>query len=174
MPERLAEPLGPDDHVAGPPDADLELVMYGDFECPYCAAAQPIIARVRTRLGARLRFAYRHFPIEEIHPHALGAAQAAEAAAAQGAFWAMHDALYAAPGRLEEADLLAHARDLGLDADRVAAELAARTHLARVRRDLSSGRAGGVTGTPGFFANAVRVAGSFDAGSLVEALVSEP
>jgi protein-disulfide isomerase len=173
MSDRLAEPLGPEDHVMGPDGADLELVMYGDFECPFCAAAQPILARVRTRLGARLRFAYRHFPIEERHPHALGAAQAAEAAGAQGAFWAMHDALFAAPGRLEHDDLVAHAHDIGLDADRVAAELAAGAHVPRVRRDQASGVAGGVTGTPGFFANGVRVTGAFDAGSLVEALTSD-
>jgi protein-disulfide isomerase len=147
--------------------------MYGDFECPYCAAAQSVLARVHDRLGDRLRFAYRHFPIAELHPHALKAAQAAEAAAAQGAFWAMHDALFAAPDRLEERDLIDRARRLGLDADRVAAELADEVHLPRVERDIDIGRAGGVAGTPAFFANGVRVEGAFDAGSLVDALLSD-
>src|SRR4051794_6860176 len=94
MSDRLSEPVGPADHVRGAPGADLELVMYGDFECPYCTAAQSIIERVRSRLGDRLRFVFRHFPLEQIHPHARQAAEASEAAAAQEAFWEMHDALY--------------------------------------------------------------------------------
>src|SRR3712207_2452068 len=102
--------------------------MYGDFECPYCAAAQSILARVRDRLGDDLRFVFRHFPIEDLHPHARHAAEASEAAAAQGAFWPMHDRMYAARGRLADRDLVSHARDLGLDADRLGAELAAGTH----------------------------------------------
>jgi protein-disulfide isomerase len=99
MTDRLSEPVGPGDHLRGSPGADLELVMYGDFECPYCTAAQSILDRVRERLGDRLRFVFRHFPLEELHPHARQAAEAAEAAAAQDAFWEMHDALYAAGGR---------------------------------------------------------------------------
>ena len=114
--------------------------MYGDFECPYCAASQSILARVRKRLGDELRFAFRHLPLESVHPHARHAAEAAEAAAAQGAFWEMHDALYAARGRLEDADLVAHARELGLDAERVGRELAAGAHAARVERDAASAR----------------------------------
>ena len=121
-----------DDHVRGAEGAELELVMYGDFECPYCAAAQGIVARVVNRLGDRLRFVFRHFPLDEVHPHASHAAQASEAAAAQGDFWGMHDALYAARGRLEDADLAAHARGLGLDGDAVAAALADGRHAARV------------------------------------------
>src|ERR687894_430431 len=132
----LDPPIGPEDHVRGRPDAPYELVMYGDFECPYCAAAQSILARVRSRLGDRLRFAFRHFPIEELHPHARHAAEVAEAAAAQGAFWEMHDALYAARGALTDRDLLAHASVLGLDTDRIASELADHVHLARVLRNL--------------------------------------
>ncbi|HVL95901.1 MAG TPA: DsbA family protein [Solirubrobacteraceae bacterium] len=170
MAEREIAPLGPGDHVRGADGAELELVMYGDFECPYCAAAQSIVARVRDRLGERLRFAFRHFPLEDVHPHALRAAEAAEAAAAQDAFWEMHDALYGARGRLAERDLVALARALGLDAGRVTAELTAGVHSERVRRDLAGGRAAGVTGTPAFFVNGVRLGGAFDAGSLVDAL----
>ena len=95
VPDVLTPPLGADDHVDGPADAPLELVMYGDFQCPFCTAAQPILRRVRDRLDGRLRFAFRHFPLRALHPDAERAAQASEAAAAQGAFWAMHDALYA-------------------------------------------------------------------------------
>src|SRR5690349_24465748 len=95
------------DHVAGPYDAPLELVMYGDFQCPYCAAAQSIVRRVRERLDGRLRFVFRHLPLVEVHPDAERAAEAAEAASAQGSFWEMHDALYANGGRLAAADLIA-------------------------------------------------------------------
>ena len=170
MADHLTIPPGPDDHVRGPDDADLELVMYGDFECPYCMAAQSILGRVRARLGERLRFVFRHFPVEAVHEHALQAAQAAEAAAAQGAFWEMHDALFAQQGRLSRRDILAVARRLGLDVARLEADLDREVHLARVRRDQESGRASGVRGTPGFFANGARLDGAFDAGSIAEAL----
>jgi NhaA family Na+:H+ antiporter len=168
---RLDPPLAPDgDHVSGPPGAPLELVMYGDFQCPFCVAAQGIVARVRGRLGDELRFGFRHFPIRELHPDAEMAAQASEAAAAQGAFWPMHDRLYGSGGRLQRADLIAAARELGLDAGRIAAELDAGVHAERVQRDLDSGLRSGVEGTPAFFANGLRVEGSFDAASLIAAL----
>lgn len=167
----LTEAVGPDDHRRGSADADLELVMYGDFECPYCAASQRVLGRVERRLEGRLTFVFRHFPLESVHPHAPRAAEAAEAAAAQGRFWEMHDALYGAGGRLEDADLLRHAGAVGLDVERVRAELDAGTYVDRVARDRASGEASGVTGTPAFFANGRRVEGSFDAGSLVGALL---
>ncbi len=170
MPHRLSEPVNAGDHVRGAPGADLELVMYGDFECPYCTAAQGILARVETRLGDRLRLVFRHFPLDGVHPNARRAAEASEAAAAQGSFWEMHDALYASGGHLAEADLVRRARDLGLDADRLTEELRDGAHAPRVAHDLETGRASGVAGTPAFFANGVRVVGAFDAGSLVEAL----
>jgi Na+:H+ antiporter, NhaA family len=129
---------------------------------------------VRERLDGRLRFAFRHFPLTDVHPDAQRAAEAAEAAAAQGAFWEMHDALYANGGRFAEPDLAALAQRLGLDVERFRAELAAGTHTARVAHDAEAARAAGVTGTPAFFANGKRHAGSFDAGSLVEALTSDP
>ncbi|MEA2285253.1 MAG: Na+:H+ antiporter, NhaA family [Solirubrobacteraceae bacterium] len=168
----LDPPLGDGDHVTGAPGADLELVMYGDFQCPYCAAAQGPVRRVRERLGDRLRFAFRHFPIPELHPDAQRAAEAAEAAGDQGAFWPMHDALYASGGRLGEGKIVAAADALGLDAERLRAELRAGAHAPRVARDVESGRRSGVTGTPSFFANGRLVEGSFDAGSLVEALTA--
>jgi protein-disulfide isomerase len=164
----LTEPVTDADHIRG--DGDLELVMYGDFECPYCVAAQRILARVEQRLGDRLRFVFRHFPLAEVHPNAVTAAEASEAAADQRAFWEMHDALYGAGGRLSAADVLGHARKLGLDAGRIETELRERVHRERVERDLASGRAAGVTGTPGFFTNGVRLGGAFDAASIVEAL----
>ena len=169
MAASLDPPLGPDDHVDGPHDAALELVMYGDFQCPYCAAAQSIIRRVRERIDGPLRFAFRHMPLPA-HPDADNAAQASEAAAAQGAFWPMHDELYAGRGRLSLDDLAGHASAIGLDGARVREEIAAGVHAERVARDERSARAAGITGTPAFFVNGVLHEGSFDAGSLVEAL----
>jgi protein-disulfide isomerase len=166
----LTTPLGPHDHVEGADDAPLELVMYGDFQCPFCTAAQPILRRVRDRLAGRLRFAFRHFPLDEVHPDARRAAEASEAAAAQGAFWPMHDALYGNRGRLGLEDVIELARGLGLDDERVRAELAEGTHTARVEGDVASGRAAGVDGTPTFFVNGSRHHGAFDAQSLIAAL----
>ena len=166
----LQPPFGPDDHVDGDPAAPHVLLMFGDFECPYCAAAQSIVARVRKRMGDELRFAFRHFPIDEAHPQARLAAEASEAAAAQGGFWPMHDALYAARGHLARADLLSAVGGLGLDAARVAEELDAGRWSARVQAGQDSGRESGVTGTPAFFVNGVLHTDAFDAGSLVEAL----
>ena len=163
-------PLDHEDHVAGPPDAPLELIMYGDFQCPFCTAAQSIVARVRKRLDGRLRFAFRHLPLHELHPDAQRAAEAAEAAAAQGAFWEMHDALYANGGRFGEEDLAALAKRLGLDVQRFRAELADGTHAARVARDADVARAAGIAGTPAFIVNGTHHTDAFDAGSLVAAL----
>jgi protein-disulfide isomerase len=144
--------------------------MYGDFQCPFCTAAQPILARVRARLGDQLRFAFRHFPLREVHPDAERAAQASEAAAAQGAFWPMHDALYGLRGRLGVEEIAGAAAAIGLDVERVRAELAAGTHAARVQADVESGIASGVGGTPTFFVAGVRHTGAFDAQSLIAAL----
>ena len=170
MSDLLDPPLGDRDHVAGPPDAPLELVMYGDFQCPFCSAAQPILRRVRERLDIRLRFAFRHFPLTDVHPDAQRAAEASEAAAAQGAFWPMHDALYAAGGALGLDAVIAAAAGIGLDAERVHAELADGTHAERVAVDVRSGRAAGITGTPTFYAGGARHHGGYDAQSLIAAL----
>src|SRR4051794_35305595 len=147
--------------------------MYGDFQCPYCTAAQSIVRRVRERLDGRLRFVFRHLPLTEVHPDAERAAEAAEAASAQGSFWEMHDALYANGGRLGEADLVALADRIGLDSERVRAELIDGAHPARVARDADAARAAGVTATPAFFVNGERHEDAFDARSLVDALTSD-
>jgi protein-disulfide isomerase len=169
MPAMLDPPLGPQDHVTGAGDAAFELVMYGDFQCPYCVASQSILTRVRERLDGRLRFAFRHMPLPA-HPDADNAAQAAEAAAAQGAFWPMYKALYSARGRLSIDDLARHAAAIGLDGEQVRREVLEGVHAERVARDERSARAAGIAGTPAFFVNGVLHEGSFDAGSLVEAL----
>jgi protein-disulfide isomerase len=169
-PQLLTPPLSAEDHVDGPERAELELVMYGDFQCPYCAAAYPIVRRIRDQLAGRLLFGFRHFPLRDIHPEAERAAEAAEAAADQGAFWEMHDRMYESNGALSRDDLLGYTAELGLDSDRVAAELDSSAHAARVRRDVDNGLASGVTGTPSFFVGGRLHVGSFDASSLIAAL----
>lgn len=144
--------------------------MYGDFQCPYCTAAYPIIRRIRDQLAGRLLFAFRHFPLRDVHPDAERAAEAAEAAAAQGAFWEMHDAMYESRGALSREELIGHARELGLDAERVAADLDSEVHGPRVLRDVDSGLSSGVRGTPSFFVGGRLHRGSFDASSLIAAL----
>ena len=144
--------------------------MFGDFQCPYCAAAYPIIRRIRDQMAGRLLFAFRHFPLRDIHPDAERAAEAAEAAAAQGAFWQMHDRMYESGGALSREDLIGYASELGLDSERVGTELDSETHRPRVQRDVDSGRSSGVTGTPGFFVGGRLYGGSFDAQSLTTAL----
>lgn len=166
----LTPALSGEDHVDGPEGVEMELVMYGDFQCPYCAAAYPIVRRVRERLAGRLLFAFRHFPLRDVHPDAQRAAEASEAAAAQGAFWPMHDRIYESRGRLGAADLAAHAVELGLDRERFVSELGSAAHAPRVQRDLDSGEASGVTATPTFFVNGRLHEAAFDAGSLTAAL----
>jgi len=158
------------DHRAGPDDARVTLVEYGDYECPHCGRAYPIVHEVQRRMDRRLLFVFRNFPLSEMHPHAERAAQAAEAAAAQGKFWEMHDWLYEHQATLEDSDLFRAAKQLGLDADRVEQELAAGTHLNRVRQDVRSGLRSGVNGTPTFFINGVRYDGPWDPDTLHQAL----
>ena len=173
MDELLSPPLEDRDHRRGEPGAPLELVMFGDFQCPFCLGAQSILRRVRERLGERLLFCFRHLPIPERHPLAPLAAEASEAAAAQDRFWEYHDALFAAQPRLSPETIFAVAADLGLDAERMRTEVEAGAYRQRVARDLASAEASGATGTPTFFVNGRRFFGAYDAGSLVEALEAD-
>jgi protein-disulfide isomerase len=168
--ERLSPPLEDVDHLRGEPGAPLELVMFGDFQCPFCLGAQSVLRRVRERLGDRLVFAFRHLPIPERHPLAPLAAEASESAAAQGRFWEYHDALFENQPKLSRETMLAVATDLGLDVERMGAEIDAEAHRERIARDLNSAERSGATGTPTFFTNGVRLFGAYDASSLVEAL----
>lgn len=167
---RLRTPLGPDDHRAGPRDAPFQLVEYGDFECPSCGWAFPQVERVRRALGDGLLFAFRHFPLTAAHPHALEAAEAAEAAAAQGRFWQMHRLLFEHQAALGRGALVSCAEALGLDVDRFTADLDAHRYERKIRRQLLDGARSGVNGTPTFFVNGVRHDGPFDAASLREAI----
>jgi protein-disulfide isomerase len=170
MTSHLTPPLGPQDHTMGPADAPLTLVEYGDYECPYCGMAHPIVKAVQRRFGDRLRFAFRHFPIAQLHPHAEHAAEMAEIAGAQGAFWPMHDLLYENQDALVDEDLIGYAAQLGLNEAWAASMLASHAFAPRVREDFQSGVRSGVNGTPTFFVNGVRHDGPWDAPSLVDAL----
>jgi protein-disulfide isomerase len=166
----LTLPVGERDHAQGPADAPVTLVEYGDYECPHCGRAYPIVERARRRLGKRLRFVFRNFPLRESHAHAEHAAEAAEAAGAQGKFWEMHDRLFERQFALDDAYLIEYAADLGLDAALVGRELAAGTYVSRVREDFRSGVTSGVNGTPTFFINGLRHDDSWDLEPLVAAL----
>ena len=168
--ELLSIPIDSSDHVYGPENAPITLVEYGDYECPYCGAAYPNVESARRRLGPRLRFGYRHFPLAEIHPHSLRAAEAAEAAGAQGQFWAMHALLFENQDALEDEDLVRYAGMVGIDVPRFVAELAEHTWEPRVREDFMTGVRSGVNGTPTFFVGGVRHDDPLDADSLIAAL----
>jgi protein-disulfide isomerase len=166
----LKPPVGEADHSSGPEDAPVTLVEYGDYECPHCGRAFPIVHEVRRRMGKKLRFVFRNFPLKEAHAHAEHAAEAAEAAAGQGRFWEMHESLFKDQEALEDEDLLARARVLGLDVARFENELADGVHEKRVRGDFRSGVRSGVNGTPTFFINGVRYEDSWDLDSLLAAV----
>jgi NhaA family Na+:H+ antiporter len=171
-PTRLDPPVDPAvDHVRGPVDAPLTLVEYGDMECPFCGRATGVVTELRGRFGDELRYVFRHLPLLEVHPHAQLAAEAVEAAAAQGAFWAMHDRLFAHQDELDAPSLLEHAAALGLDLERFARELGDGTYGQRIRDDVAGAEAGGVRGTPTFFVNGVRHEGRAATDELAAALL---
>ncbi len=155
----LAVPVTDADHTLGPPAAAVTLVEYGDYECPGCLNAQPIVAALRDRFGDRLRIAFRHFPQSGVHARASAAAEAAEAAAAQGRFWDMHDALFSHQATLADVDLTHLAVRLGLDVYRFQQDLTTAARAARVRADHDGGTRSGVDGTPTFFVNGRRYRG---------------
>ena len=162
-------PVAERDHIQGPIDAPLKLLEYGDYECPYCGQAHPIVKAVQKRLGNRLCFAFRNFPLTEVHPHAEHSAQAAEAAAAQGKFWQMHDKLFENQDALEDEDLREYASSLGLDAKRLMTEVLSGAHSERVNEDVRSGMRVGVNGTPTFFINGAPYDGELEVDALLAA-----
>jgi protein-disulfide isomerase len=168
----LAVPVSPNrDHIRGPDKAPAVLLEYGDYQCPYCGAAHPIVKAVQEQMGNDLQFVFRHFPLMTVHPLAELAAEAAEAAGAQGKFWEMHDMLYENQDQLDApASLMEFAVAVRLDTERFADELVRHAHAGTVRDNLLSGVRSGVQGTPTFFINGRRHDGSWNLPNLLAAL----
>ncbi|HEY7118696.1 MAG TPA: DsbA family protein [Tepidisphaeraceae bacterium] len=163
---RLSIEVTDRDHAIGPADAPVTLVEYGDYECPDCGNAYPAIKRLVAEFGPRLRFVFRNYPQHNVHPHASVAAQAAEAAGAQGRFWDMHDQLYEHQRELADIEMSRFALRLGLEIYKFDADLSSERFAKRVAEDFASGQASGVTGTPTFFINGARYVGDRDYESL--------
>jgi Na+/H+ antiporter NhaA len=167
----LSDEVDPErDHVRGPDDAAVTLIEYGDYECPYCGQAEVVIRSLLESFGDDLRYVWRHVPLNDVHPSAQMAAEAAEAAGAQGSFWEMHDRLLAQQDRLRPTDLARHADELGLDMHRFWDDLRRREHAERIGEDVASADTSGVAGTPTFFINGVRHQGAYDIATLSEAV----
>ena len=166
----LALPDPERDHIYGSANGSIKLLEYGDYQCPFCGAAHPIVKEIQRRLGDDLLFAFRHFPLTNIHPHAEHASEAAEAAGAQGNFWGMHDLLFENQGALQDENLVEYAAELGLDQTRLNREVTSEVYARRIREDFKNGVRGGVNGTPTFFINGERYDGEFSIKHLLNAL----
>lgn len=166
----LRVPVSAHDHMQGPANAPVTLVEYGDYECPACGEAYPIVKRIQAHMGGRLRFVFRNFPLAQMHPHAEHAAEAAEAAAEENRFWELHDTLYEHQDALSDADLTGYMRAHGLDVARFATDLREHRYAARVRKDFEGGVRSGVNGTPTFFINGARHDGTYDFDELLAAV----
>jgi protein-disulfide isomerase len=150
------------DHIQGHADAPLTLVEYGDYQCPYCGAAYPVVKRVQKSFGKKLRFVFRNFPLTQAHPYAMIAAEAAEAAALQGKFWEMHDYIYENQADLEPDVLPSWAEELGLDLEQFGTAIKQGETSKRIKEDRMGGIRSGVNGTPCFFINGIRYDGAAD------------
>jgi len=168
--KHLVVPVSERDHSQGSATAAITLVQYGDYECPYTRQSTTIVRAIQQQLGDTLRFVFRNFPLTEIHPHALHAALAAEAAAAQGKFWQMHDYIFHHQHTLEDSDLEQFAAAVGLDLQQYARDMAERPYISRIEEDLKSGIRSGVRGTPTFFINGVLYPGSWEQEALLATL----
>jgi protein-disulfide isomerase len=165
---RLAVPVSKSrDHIRGDPDAPVVMVEYGDFECAYCGAAYPVVKALEERLADLLAVVFRHFPLTTVHPFAQLAAEASEAAGAQGKFWRMHDILFENQDALSPDDILIYAEEVPLHMEAFSRDLAEHRHVAKIRADFTGGVRSGVSGTPSFFVNGIKHEGPFDAASLL-------
>jgi len=160
------------DHIQGPDTAPITLVEYGDYECPYCGQAYPIIKQIQDYFQDNLRFVFRNFPLTQVHPHAQKAAEAAEAADTQNKFWNMHDYLYEHQQALDERHLEKYAKIIGLNLERFNDDMKNHIHASRIREDFLSGIQSGVNGTPSFYINEIRYDGSWDFDTLIRILTS--
>ena len=169
----LTQPVTSQDHAEGPAGAPLTLVEYGDYQCPYCGAAYPVVKRLQKTLGKKLRFVFRNFPLTQAHPYALIAAEAAEAAGLQGKFWQMHDLLFEQQDLLKPEIIPLWAKKTGLNVEEFGNDIRQGVVEKRIKDDRQSGIRSGVNGTPTFFINGARYDGSPDYVSLLAALKSE-
>jgi protein-disulfide isomerase len=167
---RLRVPVTDRDHVRGPARASVTLVEYGDFQCPFCGAAYWVLRDLEDRFGRDFRFVYRHFPLAEIHPYAMIAAESAEAAGAQDKFWDMHDMLFQNQPYFELENLIAYANAIGLDIDAFTSDLEMHRHIPKIREDFMGGARSGVNGTPTLFINGERFDSPADEALLARAI----
>jgi protein-disulfide isomerase len=167
---QLRVPVGAEDHIQGSSHAPVTLVEYGDYECPYCGTAYTQLKEVQQRMCEALRFVFRNFPLAEMHPHALLAAEAAEAAGAQDQFWPMHDILYEHQDALDLTHLLGYAKKLRLDGPRFSKDLETHAFRARVEEEFRGGIRSGVNGTPTLFVNTTRYDGPLEVEAILAAL----
>ena len=167
---KLKVPVSARDHIAGGPNAIVTLVEYGDYQCPYCAAAQPNVRRVQVQFGERLALVFRHFPLTEIHPDALVAAETAEFAGAHGRFWEMHEAIFQNQPRLSQTMLFALASTFGLSQVELRDAISRGRYLGKINEDFMGGIRSGVNGTPTFFINGERYNGSYLSPALITAI----
>jgi protein-disulfide isomerase len=158
---QLTVPVNENDHVLGPDNAPVTLVEYGDFECPHCGRAAPVIEGIQRYMADSMRFVFRHFPLGEAHPHAQHAAEASEAAGAQGKFWEMHHLLFMHAGNLDDESLFGYMSRIAVDVTRAKRELAEGTYTKKVRDDFRGGVRSGVNGTPTFYINGFRYDGNW-------------
>jgi protein-disulfide isomerase len=170
--KHLMVPVSERDHSQGPATADVTLVQYGDYECPYTRQSTNVVRAIQQELGDQLRFVYRNFPLTEIHPHALHAALAAEAAAEQGKFWQMHDYIFHHQHTLEDSDLEQFVQAVGLEMQQFTRDMAEQSALTRIEEDVEGGERSGVQGTPTFFINGVLYRSSWEHDALRAALVA--
>jgi protein-disulfide isomerase len=173
MTQRLTVPDSKRDHIRGAVTAPISMLEYGDYECPFCAEVQPVVTEIQERLLDDLCFAFRHFPLTNVHPHSEHAAEAAEAAGAQGSFWELHETLFQNQEALEDEDLVQYASFLGLDEVRLIREVESGAHAPRVRDDFKRGVRAGVNGTPTFFINGQQYDGARGLEEMLAALTAE-
>jgi protein-disulfide isomerase len=169
---KLKPAVGPTDHIQGNSSAQIELVEYGDYQCPHCGRAYPIIKSIQSELGDALKFVFRNFPLQEIHPNALNAAVAAEAAGAQEKYWEMHDIIFENQSHLDDASLVKFADKLGVDVEKFEEDFEKPEFLEKVESDFESGVRSGVNGTPSFFINGQKYEGSWEKTALLQHLRS--
>jgi len=170
MSTQLKPPVSDNDNIEGNPKAPIELVEYGDYQCPHCGRAYPIIKDIQKRMGQKLKFVFRNFPLTEIHPDAFNAALAAEAAGQQNKFWEMHDIIFEHQRHLDTENILVYAKRIGLNMAEFSKDIQKDIFVTKVENDIESGIRSGVNGTPSFFVNGSKYNGDWESEEFVDFL----